>query len=108
MAALDTLDPRTHDAVANSHYVAVGGTPAIIANAMNQSMAVHQNATYLIREGVLSEGLGQRAGADPAQSVSQARVLSSDLAGEISRLMGALGAGQVVSKTAGNTPPVTP
>ena len=102
------LDPGVVQSVINSNFKSIGEQPALIANAMSMSMQAHNNATNLIREAVLMEALGQRAGQDPSEAVSVARTLEGTLSGLTAQMAMVVSAIQGMSKTVGNIPPVTP
>jgi hypothetical protein len=102
------LDESVVQSVVNANFKAIGEQPALVANAMSMSMQAHNNATNLIREGVLSEALGQRAGHDVSESSAVRTIATADLGRTLAEISGAIAGIQQMMKGAGNTPPVTP
>jgi len=96
------LDDSVVAAVTNSNFKAIGELGGLTAALMAQNAASHQRAMDGIREGVMAEALGQRAGADPAESVSQARIINSDLGRTIAELGAAVSS--IQSSLAGSYP----
>jgi len=71
-----------------------------VANQANQ-MATNNAATVM--------GINKLLNLDPTESVSLLKSMSgNDLAQQLAQLVSGLAAGQEASKSAGNTPPVTP
>ena len=105
--AMDILDPRVVDAAANGNFKATLDLSTQTTQQMGINQQAHANRLSMISEGVLTEALGQRAGNDPTEAVSQARTLEGSLSTLTAQMGMVVSAIQQLSKTAGNTPPVT-
>ena len=101
------LDPGVVSSVINANFKSIGDQPALIANAMSMSMQAHNNATNLIREGVLMEALGQRAGLDTTEATAARTIATADLGRSLSEIGAGIAAIQQMVKGAQTTPPVT-
>jgi hypothetical protein len=101
------LDESVVQSVVNANFKAIGEQPALVANAMSMSMQAHNNATNLIREGVLSEALGQRAGHDVSEASATRTISTADLARTIGELSATVAGIQQMMKGAQTTPPQT-
>jgi hypothetical protein len=95
------LDEGVLQSVINANFKNVGDLPALVAAQLAQNSASHQKAMDQVRELVLLEGLGQRAGHDigEAAGVTGIQGLTNTLAAAIA---------QILTKQAQTTPPVTP
>lgn len=97
MALNDTII----EAVANANFKSVAEMGLMNALA-------HQNRVNVIAETALATNLERMSTLDPTEAAGIAGVVGADLAEVIGQLGAVVGSIQQYSKTAGNTPPVTP
>lgn len=97
------------DSVANANTKTVAEAAAHSMALIFQSNAAHFNRMNILAENALQAAIKGLHEVDPTEAVSIAKTLTgNDLAQQIAALMSAISTGQQQSKTAGNTPPVTP
>ena len=95
------LSQEIMDAVANSNFKAMAEMQ--LTNAL-----AHQNRVNVIAETALATNLERMSTLDPTEAAGITGVMSGDLSEIIGQLGAAVASIQQYSKTAGNTPPVTP
>ncbi len=105
----DVLNPQVVDSVTATNFKVVAEAPAFYTQlAFGNAVSAQHNMTSLSQTliGALSKQLIE---IDPAEAASIGRAVTDDAMGlKIAGVLAALGSGQVSSKIAGNTPPVTP
>jgi len=94
------------------HGMAAG---ALIQGLIQDQIRANQNATHAQQQGFIMHQtvsaliVNKLMNLDPTEALALTKAnTGNDLAQQLGALISALGAGQVVSKEAGNTPPVTP
>lgn len=101
------LDDRVVDAVTNGNFKNIAEMGSITAGIASQNLVSHIRAMDGIREGFMAESMLQRAGNDPAEALSNTRVISADQGKVLAELGASVAALQAIVKTAQTTPPVT-
>jgi hypothetical protein len=109
------LDPTIVDDVANTNFKVIAGTPASLANTVATHSATNAGrmlaisadaqATSSAASGMLQKRIVEVDAPEAEALATLAR--SSDPAEALAQLL-VTAVGQILSKTAGNTPPVTP
>ena len=103
------LNESVVESVTATNFKVVAEAPAFYTQlAFGNAVSAQQNMNTLSQNliGALAK---QVIELDPAEAASIGRAMSDDSLGlKVAGLVGALGSSQVMSKVAGNTPPVTP
>jgi len=103
------LNESVVESVTATNFKVVAEAPAFYTQlAFGNAVSAQQNMNTLSQNliGALAK---QVIELDPSEAASIGRAMSDDSLGlKVAGLVGALGSSQVMSKVAGNTPPVTP
>lgn len=102
------LNESVVESVVNSNFKNIAEMGAITAGVASQNLVSHTRTMDGLREAFIAESTLQRAGADPAEALSQTRIISADQGKVMAELGAAVAALQQIVKTAQSTPPVTP
>lgn len=96
------------DSVANDNTKTVAGQPAVLANLALSNLVAHQGRLQLIAEAAIGNIVRRLSELDTAEAAGILKTTQGDLAAQMAALIASISSGQQQSKTAGNTPPVTP
>jgi hypothetical protein len=106
------LNPDIVEDVANSNFKVVANAAATgVAQAMAvaaQNLTTHQQMIQAIQAHGLAEALGQRAGMDIGEGLGVTAMQRGDFGKSSLEAAVVAALASIVSKNAGNTPPVTP
>lgn len=103
------LSPEIVESVANTNLKNLGEAPAFHAAISMGNAVAHQQAMQQIQLAAVGSIVKSLTEVDPTEAVAVLKATSgNEVASQLSALLAALASGQQSSKTAGNTPPVTP
>lgn len=96
------------DSVSNANTKTIAEAGAHAMAQIFQSQAASFNRLNVIAEAATGNIVRRMTELDPAEAASVLKTTQGDLAAQLGSLIAAISSGQQQSKTAGNTPPVTP
>lgn len=102
------LNENVVDAVTNENFKVGAGGPAFYLNLAMGDAVSHQRSMNSIREAAVGNIVRRMTELDPSESAAILKTTQGDLAAQLASYMAVIANAQQTSKTAGNTPPVTP
>jgi len=102
------LDQGLVDSVGNENIKVGAGMPSAVLSLSLQNAVSHQNRMNVIAEAATGNIVRRMTELDPAEAAGILKTTQGDLGAQLGALIAAISSNQQASKTAGNTPPVTP